>query len=107
MAWNGDKVVVQWILLAICLIALLGRGSAITLCNIDSKQLTVCLPALSGKSLDENCCALVHQANLPCLCKYKAALPAFGFDPERAMELPQKCGLKTPLECHGKVPKSS
>ncbi|KAF4395973.1 hypothetical protein CsatB_014741 [Cannabis sativa] len=100
MAKSGSKVVVYWILLAIfSMISLLGSTSAVVLCNIESSKLAVCLPALQGKSPDEQCCALIHQVNLSCLCKYKSALPAFGVDPARAVELPQKCGLKAPREC--------
>ncbi|KAL5548519.1 hypothetical protein UlMin_003750 [Ulmus minor] len=102
----GAKVVlVKWAL-AICFMMLVStKTSAVVLCDVDSNNLPECRPAVSGNSPSppsEKCCAIVHQANLPCLCNYKSVLPAFGIDPVQAMELPKKCGLKTPRECHGK-----
>lgn len=106
MVSSGAKVLVQWLLLAICLMALVGGGSATTLCNIDPSKLFDCLPAVSGESPpppNKNCCAVIHHANLTCLCDYKAALRALKIDPAHAVELPKKCGLNKPWKCNGKV----
>ncbi|KAF3453369.1 hypothetical protein FNV43_RR03809 [Rhamnella rubrinervis] len=91
-------------------IVLAGRVSAITFCNIDSNQLSYCLPAVRGRSPPpptENCCNVVRQANLPCLCSYLSVLPMFGIDPVAAVALPGNCNLETPSECHGKSPLNS
>lgn len=104
MALSRAKVLVQCVLLAICLVALVGRGRAMTLCKVDSDKLGICLPAVTGKSPpppSENCCSIIKQADLPCLCSYKEVLRAFKIDPASAVELPEKCGLKKPRECQG------
>lgn len=95
----------QWVMVVL-VIALLEGASAVSICDIDSAQLNYCRPAVSGKSPtppSKKCCGVVRQANLPCLCNYKAVLPSFGIDPAQAMALPKKCGMKTPPEC-GKMP---
>ncbi|XP_034212899.1 putative lipid-transfer protein DIR1 [Prunus dulcis] len=94
--------------MAIFLIALVGGARAVSICNIDSAKLNECRPAVTGNSPKpptKKCCDVVHQANLPCLCNYKSAFPAFGINPALAMALPKKCGMSTPRECHGKIPK--
>lgn len=96
----------QWVMVLL-LIALLEGAHAASICNIDSAQLNYCRRAVSGKSPtppSKKCCGVVHRANLPCLCNYKAVLPSFGIDPALAMALPKKCGMKTPPEC-GKITK--
>lgn len=93
------------VLVTIILVALLSQASATNLCNIDSTKLAQCLPALTGKSPKPPtpaCCEVVHHANLPCFCSYLSVLPAYGIDPAHAVELPKKCGRRTPRECHGK-----
>lgn len=102
----GGKVCVQWVV-AVFFLVLVGGGSAIILCNIDSNQLNYCLPAVRTSSPPpptETCCNVVQQANLPCLCSYLSVLPVFGIDPVAAVALPSKCGMETPPECHGKSP---
>ncbi|KAJ7960854.1 Protease inhibitor/seed storage/lipid transfer protein family protein [Quillaja saponaria] len=72
-------------------------------CNVDSRKLTYCLPAVSGESPPpptKQCCFVVRHANLPCLCSYKSVLSALGINPKYAFALPGKCGLKTPPQCH-------
>ncbi|KAM1000605.1 hypothetical protein ACFX2I_007218 [Malus domestica] len=92
----------------ILLLALVAGSTAVSICNIESDQLKECRPAVTGKSPKpptKRCCSVVRQANLPCLCNFKSVLPSIGIDPALAMALPKKCGLKTPRECHGKMPK--
>ncbi|XP_038689507.1 putative lipid-transfer protein DIR1 [Tripterygium wilfordii] len=100
MGGNGDSKV----LVALLLIALMGgtRTWALPICNIESTQIELCRPAITGMyplPPTRQCCNLVCQANLPCLCGLKSALPAFGIDPNQALALPQKCGLTTPPAC--------
>lgn len=105
MGRTVSKALVQCVMRAALIIVLLGGGSAMNFCNIDSNQLNDCLPAVRGMSPPQptqNCCGVVHQANLPCLCSYLSVLPMFGIDPVSAVTLPNKCGLETPRECHGK-----
>lgn len=109
MGRTGAKVLMQWVV-AFLFIALVRRGGAVTLCNVDSNQLNYCLPAVRGGSPPpptENCCGVVRQANLPCLCRYLSVLPVFGIDPISAVTLPSRCSLETPPDCHGKSPFNS
>ncbi|KAL2336499.1 hypothetical protein Fmac_010945 [Flemingia macrophylla] len=95
---SGNKALVQW-LVATLLIALLGGAKGVELCNIDSSQLNLCRTAVTGRNPpppDEKCCAVIRQANMPCLCKYKSLLPAYGINPKNALALPSKCGLQSP-----------
>ncbi|XP_057441078.1 putative lipid-transfer protein DIR1 [Lotus japonicus] len=101
MAQSSGKALVQWLAAAL-FIALLGGAQAVALCNIDTSQLKSCRAAATGEHPpppDKNCCDVVRQANLPCLCKYKSALPSFGINPTQALKLPSECGLSTPPEC--------
>ena len=103
MAQFSGKTLVQW-LVATLLIALLGGAQAVVLCNIDSSQLNLCRAAVTGQNPpppDEKCCAVIRQANLPCLCRYKSILPLIGIKPEKALALPGKCGLQSPPNCWG------
>ncbi|KAH7546815.1 putative lipid-transfer protein DIR1 [Ziziphus jujuba] len=104
MGRTGGKVlVVHCLMRAVLFTSLLCGGSPITFCNIDTNQLNDCLPAVRGMSPPpptQNCCDVIHQAYLPCLCSYLPVLPMFGIDPVSAVALPNKCGLETPRECH-------
>ncbi|XP_068497897.1 putative lipid-transfer protein DIR1 [Phaseolus vulgaris] len=103
MAHTSGNVLVQW-LLATLLIAMLGGAKAIVLCDTESSKLSSCYAAVTGQyppKPNEKCCDVVKHSNLPCLCRYKSILPAFGFNPTNALALPSKCGLKTPPECRG------
>lgn len=103
MAQTSGNTLVQWLVAAL-LIALLGGAQAVVLCNIDSTKLNVCRAAVTGQNPpppDAKCCAVIRQANLPCLCRYKSLLPAVGINPTKALALPSKCGLKTPPQCRG------
>ncbi|KAK7395184.1 hypothetical protein VNO78_15731 [Psophocarpus tetragonolobus] len=95
---SSSKTLVQW-LVATLFIALLGGAQGVALCNIDSSQLQLCRAAASGQNPpppNAQCCAVIRQANLPCLCKYKSVLPIYGINPQKALALPPKCGLQSP-----------
>ncbi|CAJ1802241.1 unnamed protein product [Sphenostylis stenocarpa] len=101
MAHASGKFLVQWLVAAL-FIALLGGAQAVELCNIDSRNLNLCRDAVTGQNPpppDEKCCAVIRQANLPCLCQYKSTLPALGINSKNALALPGKCGLKSPPNC--------
>ncbi|WVY94626.1 hypothetical protein V8G54_033714 [Vigna mungo] len=103
MTHTSGNVRVQW-LLATLLIVMLGGAKAIALCDTESSKLSACYAAVTGQhppKPSEKCCDVVKHSNLPCLCRYKSVLPAFGFNPTNALALPSKCGLKTPPECRG------
>ncbi|KAJ0103475.1 hypothetical protein Patl1_04052 [Pistacia atlantica] len=95
------QVFLKWVV-AILVIALVGGARAVPVCNIDTKQLDPCKPAVTGNSPprpSKECCKVVSKADLPCLCSYKNVLPAVGINPKHALALPKKCGLKTPPQC--------
>ncbi|CAN1189322.1 Putative lipid-transfer protein DIR1 [Linum perenne] len=78
---------------------IIGEDSVGKNCNVDPSRLIVCRSAVTGKHPPPpttECCRLMRRANLPCLCKFKSFLPAFGIDPSSAMSLPKKCGLNPP-----------
>ncbi|KAJ4725199.1 Protease inhibitor/seed storage/lipid transfer protein family protein [Melia azedarach] len=104
MAKTASKVLVQRFV-AMFLIALVNGAMAMSICNIDSSKMKLCLPAVNGNSPPpptKQCCAVVHGAHLPCLCGYRNILPAFGINPKHALALPNKCGFETPPECRRK-----
>ncbi|OIW16380.1 hypothetical protein TanjilG_19096 [Lupinus angustifolius] len=101
MAHTSNNILVQW-LVAAMLIAMLGGTQGVVFCNIDSNNINVCRAAVTGQHPPQptgKCCALVRQANLPCLCSYKSLLPSIGINPTNALALPAKCGLRTPPGC--------
>ncbi|XP_027368601.1 putative lipid-transfer protein DIR1 [Abrus precatorius] len=101
MAQSSGNTLVQWLVAAL-LISLLSGAKPFQICNIDSNQLKLCRAAVSGQNPpppDEKCCAVIRQANLPCLCGYKSILPSIGINPKNALALPGKCGMKNPPNC--------
>ncbi|KAG8080905.1 hypothetical protein GUJ93_ZPchr0007g5057 [Zizania palustris] len=74
-------------------------------CNMSSAQLKTCQPAAATTNPTPNpsaaCCAALSGADLPCLCSYKNSplLSFYDIDPNRAMQLPGKCGLTMPANC--------
>ncbi|KAK7299989.1 hypothetical protein RJT34_10828 [Clitoria ternatea] len=80
----------------------LGSGEGANICNVDSSELEACRPAVTGDNPpppDEQCCAALHQVNLPCLCQYKSKLPSLQIDPKEALALPAKCGIANTPHC--------
>lgn len=72
------------------------------ICNVKVTELAECLPAISGaspKDPTKACCAVLHKADLKCMCKLKPQLGKLGLSPEKAMKLPGKCGLTVPKGC--------
>ncbi|KAL2322735.1 hypothetical protein Fmac_027114 [Flemingia macrophylla] len=102
MAQTRGNGLVQWLVAAMLIISMLGSAKAVVLCDIDSGRLSLCYAAVTGKhppKPKKECCEVIKDANLPCLCKYKSILPSVGINPINALVLPSKCGLKTPPEC--------
>ncbi|KAK9138579.1 hypothetical protein Sjap_009173 [Stephania japonica] len=58
-----------------------------------------CLPAVKKQpnppAPTAACCAQVKAGDLDCICSIKGSteLPAFGVDPNLALQIPEKCGL--------------
>ncbi|KAE9584116.1 putative bifunctional inhibitor/plant lipid transfer protein/seed storage helical [Lupinus albus] len=101
MAHSSDNMLVQWLVIAM-VITMLYDAQGVVFCNIDSNNINVCRAAVTGQHPpppNRKCCALVRQANLPCLCSYKSVLPSIGINPKNALALPAKCGLRTPPGC--------
>ncbi|XP_054819093.1 putative lipid-transfer protein DIR1 [Prosopis cineraria] len=101
MGQASGKALVKWLVAAL-LIALLGGAQAVVICNVETSRLNLCRAAITGRyppPPTKRCCAIIKQANLPCLCSYKSLLPAAGINPKNALALPAKCGLKTPRRC--------
>uniref|UniRef100_A0A7N0VMU7 Bifunctional inhibitor/plant lipid transfer protein/seed storage helical domain-containing protein n=1 Tax=Kalanchoe fedtschenkoi TaxID=63787 RepID=A0A7N0VMU7_KALFE len=93
-----------WILLGVLVVmAIASEAGDTKICNIVPSRLSLCRPAVSGKSPQpptRRCCRLLRAADLKCLCDYKEMLPAVGINPELAMALPEKCGLTLPVGCN-------
>lgn len=73
-----------------------------TICKVGVSELAVCIPAITGKSPPkptESCCAVIRKADLRCLCNYRSQFTKFGINPDNALALPKKCGLKLPRGC--------
>ncbi|KAK6916535.1 Bifunctional inhibitor/plant lipid transfer protein/seed storage helical domain [Dillenia turbinata] len=74
------------------------------ICRMTREGLTSCMPCVSGDNPpppSPACCAALANADLKCLCYYKTSnlLPAFGINPDAAMELPTKCNLLQSFHC--------
>ncbi|XVF77304.1 hypothetical protein PTKIN_Ptkin14bG0033200 [Pterospermum kingtungense] len=112
MAMAGEKFLVHC-LLAMLLIALVEGAKELTVCNTPLMELEKqCLPAVTGEhppAPTEKCCGLIKQANLTCLCDYKAALPTMNINPTQAFALPKlcKCDQPIPPKCKGKFLKQT
>ncbi|XVF77308.1 hypothetical protein PTKIN_Ptkin14bG0032400 [Pterospermum kingtungense] len=102
----GEKFLVHC-LLAMLLIALVEGAKEPAVCNIPLTKLDLCHPAVTGEHPPpptKQCCGLIKQANLTCLCDYKASLPAMNINPTKAFALPKicKCNQPIPAKCKGK-----
>ncbi|KAJ0111273.1 hypothetical protein Patl1_03112 [Pistacia atlantica] len=93
------------VVFVVLMVVLLAESSrAMELCNIDDEGLTACKPSVMKPepvAPSEECCKAVQGANLTCLCSYRTSpwLPAFGIDPDLALQLPPKCNLTPPADC--------
>jgi hypothetical protein len=94
----------RFLLAAVAVAALLVAAEAV--CNMSNEQFMSCQPA-AAKTTDpptkpsDACCAALGGADLGCLCTYKNSpwMTVYNIDPQRAIELPAKCGLATPANC--------
>ncbi|KAK6946212.1 Bifunctional inhibitor/plant lipid transfer protein/seed storage helical domain [Dillenia turbinata] len=73
-------------------------------CRMTREGLTSCMPFVSGDNPpppSPACCVALANADFKCLCSYKASnlLPAFGINPNAAMDLPMKCNLLLSFHC--------
>ncbi|CAN6222986.1 unnamed protein product [Urochloa humidicola] len=91
---------------AIVLLAVAVAPAAEAVCGISRDQLMVCQPAAATTPdplppPTKACCDALGTADLECLCGYKNSpwLRVYNIDPERAVQLPAKCGLTTPPNC--------
>ncbi|XP_050229438.1 putative lipid-transfer protein DIR1 [Mercurialis annua] len=93
--------VMQFLMLAILVIAMVNIGEAIQVCNVDHFDLlSHCHPVATvtpAPTPTKECCDVVQRTDLPCLCKYKDMLPIFGVEYSRAYEVPSKCGITPPI----------
>ncbi|CAN6165854.1 unnamed protein product [Urochloa humidicola] len=91
---------------AILLLLAAAAPAAEAVCGMSNEQFMSCQPA-AAKTTDppappsKACCDALGAADLGCLCGYKNSpwMSVYNIDPERAMELPAKCGLATPPNC--------
>ncbi|KAF5781208.1 putative lipid-transfer protein DIR1 [Helianthus annuus] len=73
-----------------------------TVCNVPLTDLMECLPAITGArppAPTRQCCKVIRRVDLPCLCRYKPQLAKFGANPEAAMAVPKRCGVKSTPRC--------
>ncbi|KAF8655100.1 hypothetical protein HU200_061231 [Digitaria exilis] len=94
------------LLLVAALLFLAVVAAAEAVCNMSNEQFMSCQPA-AAKTTEppaaptQACCDALGGADLDCLCGYKDSpwMSIYNIDPKRAMELPAKCGLRTPDNC--------
>jgi len=107
MATTGKSLAAAGLLVAAVAVAVLaGAAPAAAVCNMSNEQFMSCQPA-AARTTDppappsKACCDALGGADLGCLCGYKNSpwMGLYNIDPERAMELPAKCGLATPANC--------
>ncbi|KAJ1288908.1 hypothetical protein BS78_02G124300 [Paspalum vaginatum] len=102
MANNNCALVVLLVVLAVAAVA----APAEAVCNMSNEQFMSCQPAAAkttGPPADPTaaCCDALRGADLGCLCRYKDSpwMGVYNIDPQRAMDLPTKCGLAKPPNC--------
>ncbi|CAN6197510.1 unnamed protein product [Urochloa humidicola] len=90
----------------IVLLVMAAAPAVEALCGMSKDQFMLCQPAVAQTPdppppPTEACCGALGTADLECLCSYKNSpwLNVYNIDPERAMQLPAKCGLATPPNC--------
>ncbi|XP_060188528.1 putative lipid-transfer protein DIR1 [Lycium barbarum] len=79
-----------------------GAGTPKTICRVTINQLAQCLPAVMGQKPPPPtpaCCAVLHKADLRCMCNQKSELGKFGISPKAAMKLPKQCSINVPRGC--------
>ncbi|KAI3987404.1 hypothetical protein MKX01_042408 [Papaver californicum] len=80
-------------------------SKGMSLCNLTQDDLITCKPAVTkvDPPIDPTpeCCTALKKADFDCLCSYKNSmmLPSFGIDPDRALQLPDKCKIPTTTKC--------
>uniref|UniRef100_A0A0D9WXR5 Bifunctional inhibitor/plant lipid transfer protein/seed storage helical domain-containing protein n=1 Tax=Leersia perrieri TaxID=77586 RepID=A0A0D9WXR5_9ORYZ len=102
----AKKAVALAVLLAVAKVALLPAPAMGDVCKMSNNQLMTCQPAAAATSNptpspSADCCSALSKADLKCLCSYKNSswLSLYNIDPNRAMQLPAKCGLTMPANC--------
>lgn len=101
------KLQVLALTLAFIVILLPAQARAAKDCNI--ADLLSCMPCIRNTKPDpeptDECCKALKKADLPCLCRsYKNSPNLKNYvNPKLAMELPGKCKLSVPNECHWNV----
>ncbi|XP_050203882.1 putative lipid-transfer protein DIR1 [Mercurialis annua] len=75
--------------------------NAQSICNMSFSGLLSCRPAVISPNPSpptSDCCSVLAQGDMNCLCSSGDAnlLPAFGIDPNLALQLPDKCNLTHP-----------
>uniref|UniRef100_A0A0E0Q6R6 Bifunctional inhibitor/plant lipid transfer protein/seed storage helical domain-containing protein n=1 Tax=Oryza rufipogon TaxID=4529 RepID=A0A0E0Q6R6_ORYRU len=102
------KAVALAVLLVAVAAALLAvaPAPARAVCNMSNDEFMKCQPAAAATSNpttnpSAGCCSALSHADLNCLCSYKNSpwLSIYNIDPNRAMQLPAKCGLTMPANC--------
>ncbi|EOA14251.1 hypothetical protein CARUB_v10027409mg [Capsella rubella] len=105
MDTNDTRSFVKFAALAIVLAALvlMEKPSSIPACNINANYLEKCRPAIIGDtplSPGRECCEVLQNANLECICRSKSYLPVFAVYPSKVHALLSKCGVTTiPASC--------
>lgn len=99
MGKNNTRILMRFSALAIVLTAamMVEEAKSVRLCNIETNDLQRCRPAVTGNNPPppvNGCCVVLRAANLPCLCKFKSSLTAYGIDPAKAKALLPKCGIR-------------
>jgi hypothetical protein len=103
---SSPRQLVAAALLVAVLVAASVLVAAEAVCDMSNEQFMSCQPA-AAKTTDppaapsQACCDALAGADLKCLCGYKNSpwMSVYNIDPQRAMELPAKCGLATPPNC--------
>ncbi|CAL5079790.1 unnamed protein product [Urochloa decumbens] len=103
---SSKALPVAAVAIVVLLVVAAAAPAAEAVCGISKDQFMSCQPVAADTPdppppPSNSCCDALGAADLECLCGYKNSpwLRIYNVDPDRAMQLPAKCGLATPPNC--------
>ncbi|XP_057964216.1 putative lipid-transfer protein DIR1 [Malania oleifera] len=109
-AYSSRKLLIATVVVVAAAAGMVKMVHCESICGMSTEGLAACRPSVSPAGEQGRltppppsaaCCSALAGANMQCLCSFKKSklLPAFGIDPDLAMQLPAKCNLLQSFHC--------